>query len=60
VCAVRPGFSRLNLAFFLNDTVINYILEAVKMTVENAWKLLPQVGIHSLEETSVMEDHKIM
>ena len=54
VCA-RPGFARLNLAYFLNDKTINFILEAVKMVTEHAWKLLPQVsGILSPEATSVL------
>ena len=39
---LRPGFARLNLAWFSSDAEVDYILEAVAMTCERAWTLLPQ------------------
>lgn len=39
----RPGFTRLNLPYFYEDEVIDYIIEAVDMVTRHGWKLLPQV-----------------
>ncbi|CAD5112532.1 DgyrCDS1743 [Dimorphilus gyrociliatus] len=39
---LRPGFVRLNLPYFAPEEEIDFILEAVAMTAENAWILLPQ------------------
>ncbi len=38
---LRPGFSRLNLAYFLDDEQVDYVIEAVKLVAEHAWRLLP-------------------
>ena len=38
---LRPGFSRLNLAYFLDDEQINYVVEAVQLIAEHGWQLLP-------------------
>ena len=40
----RPGFSRLNLPFFMCDDGVQFVLEAVAMVAENGWKLLPEVS----------------
>ena len=35
--------TRLNFPYFMNETAIKYIIEAVKMVAREGWKLLPQV-----------------
>ncbi|XP_072020918.1 uncharacterized protein [Amphiura filiformis] len=46
---MKPGFCRLNLPFFFDDEVIDYILEAVDNLATYGWRLLPQftIDIHS-------------
>ena len=39
---LRPGFTRLNLPWFASDEEIDFVLEAVALTCEFAWKLMPQ------------------
>ena len=39
----RPGMTRLNFPYFMNEMAIKYIIEAVKMVAREGWKLLPQV-----------------
>ncbi|XP_067663197.1 uncharacterized protein [Haliotis asinina] len=39
---LRPGFTRLNLPYFMDDACLEFVLEAVKMVADHAWKLLPQ------------------
>ncbi|RUS69527.1 hypothetical protein EGW08_022710, partial [Elysia chlorotica] len=39
---LRPGFVRLNLPYFMTEECLQFVLEAVKMTAEHAWMLLPQ------------------
>ncbi|XP_074654925.1 uncharacterized protein LOC141908683 [Tubulanus polymorphus] len=39
---LRPGFTRLNLPYFANDDEVDFILEAVKLVAENAWRILPR------------------
>ena len=38
----KPGFTRLNLAYFLEDRTADFVIEAVAMVAEHAWRLLPQ------------------
>ncbi|XP_028516147.1 uncharacterized protein LOC110243543 [Exaiptasia diaphana] len=40
--AIRPGFVRLNLPYFISDEHIQFILKAVAMVADHGWKLLPQ------------------
>lgn len=42
----RPGFTRINFPYFLDEDALDFTLEAVKLVAEHGWKLLPQV--HSL------------
>jgi hypothetical protein len=37
--------TRLNFPYFMNETAVKYIIEAVKMVAREGWKLLPQVCI---------------
>ncbi|KAK7474251.1 hypothetical protein BaRGS_00034494, partial [Batillaria attramentaria] len=39
---IRPGFTRLNLPFFMQDDELDFVLQAVTMVAEQGWKLLPQ------------------
>ncbi|XP_071087136.1 uncharacterized protein [Haliotis cracherodii] len=39
---LRPGFTRLNLPYFLDDACLDFVMEAIKMVADHAWKLLPQ------------------
>ena len=38
--SLRPGFVRLNLPYFMADETFNFVIKAVKMVAEHAWKLL--------------------
>lgn len=44
----RPGFTRINLPYFLDEDTLNFALGAVKLLSEHGWKLLPQVGLEAL------------
>ncbi|XP_069696202.1 uncharacterized protein [Periplaneta americana] len=39
---LRPGFARISLPFFMSDSEVAFVLEALKMVATEAWKLLPQ------------------
>ena len=39
---LKPGFTRLNLPWFASDDEIDFILEAVALTCESAWKIMPK------------------
>ena len=43
-CYHRPGFTRLNLPYFISEEQLDFVLQAVAMVTEHGWKLLPQVG----------------
>ena len=43
-CYHRPGFTRLNLPYFISEEQLDFVLQAVVMVTEHGWKLLPQVG----------------
>ncbi|ELU07228.1 hypothetical protein CAPTEDRAFT_190152 [Capitella teleta] len=38
---LKPGFVRFNLAYFLTEETVRYILHAVNMVASHGWKLLP-------------------
>ena len=38
---LRPGFTRFNLAFFFDQTKIDFILNAIQFVSQNGWKFLP-------------------
>lgn len=40
--SLRPGFTRITFPFFMSESEIGYIMEALKMVATEAWKLLPQ------------------
>ncbi|PSN33000.1 hypothetical protein C0J52_19749 [Blattella germanica] len=39
---LRPGFARISLPFFMPDSEVAFVLEALKMVATEGWKLLPQ------------------
>ncbi|XP_046611734.1 uncharacterized protein LOC124301087 isoform X1 [Neodiprion virginianus] len=39
---LRPGFARLSFPFFMSETEVAFVLEALKMVATEGWKLLPQ------------------
>ncbi|XP_072040662.1 uncharacterized protein [Amphiura filiformis] len=39
---LRPGFTRLNLPYFMEEECVDFVLSAVAMVAEHGWKLLPQ------------------
>lgn len=38
---IRPGFTRLNLAYFMSESRIDFILDAIEFICEHGWKFLP-------------------
>ena len=38
---LRPGFVRLSLGFFIDDSKLEFILNAIKFVCEHGWKFLP-------------------
>ncbi|KAK3925055.1 tRNA-cytidine(32) 2-sulfurtransferase [Frankliniella fusca] len=39
---LRPGFARVSIPYFMSDSEIAFVLEALKMVATEGWKLLPQ------------------
>jgi len=39
---IKPGWVRVNFNYFLSETVVDYILDAVDLAATDAWRLLPQ------------------
>ncbi|GAB1609960.1 hypothetical protein Ahia01_001281900 [Argonauta hians] len=39
---LRPGFTRLNLPYFMDDKTLDYVLEALQLVADYGWLLLPQ------------------
>ncbi len=38
---IKPGWVRVNFNYFLTDTVVDYVLDAVHLVASEGWKLLP-------------------
>ncbi len=38
---IKPGWVRVNLAWFLSETVLDYILDAVELVAAQGWRFLP-------------------
>lgn len=43
--SIKPGYTQITLPFFMTETEVGFILEALKMVATEAWKLLPQYEI---------------
>lgn len=52
---LRPGFTRISLPYFITDTEIAFVMEALKMVATEGWKLLPQYVI--IPETGEWRHH---
>ncbi|CAG4937893.1 unnamed protein product [Parnassius apollo] len=52
---MRPGFCRISLPFFMSDTELAFVLEALKMVATEGWKILPQYVINT--ETGQWRHH---
>ncbi|KAL8616794.1 hypothetical protein ACOMHN_017831 [Nucella lapillus] len=39
---LRPGFTRLNLPYFLSQDQLDFVLQAVTLVAQHGWRLLPQ------------------
>jgi selenocysteine lyase/cysteine desulfurase len=37
---IKPGWVRVNFNYFLSDTVVDYIIDAVELVAHDGWKLL--------------------
>ena len=37
---IKPGWVRVNFNYFVSDTVVDYIVEAVRMVARDGWRLL--------------------
>ncbi|KAK2583158.1 hypothetical protein KPH14_009181 [Odynerus spinipes] len=40
--ALRPGFAKLSFPYFMPESEVAFVLEALKMVATEGWKLLPQ------------------
>jgi selenocysteine lyase/cysteine desulfurase len=38
---IKPGWVRVNFNYFVSDTVVDYIIDAVSLIARDGWKLLP-------------------
>ncbi|MEZ5174804.1 MAG: aminotransferase class V-fold PLP-dependent enzyme [Acidimicrobiia bacterium] len=38
---IKPGWIRVNFNYFLSDTVVEFIIDAVNLVATHGWKLLP-------------------
>jgi selenocysteine lyase/cysteine desulfurase len=38
---IKPGWVRVNFNYFITDTVLDYVLDAVHLVAAEGWKLLP-------------------
>jgi len=44
---IKPGWVRVNLNYFISETVFDYILEAVALVAREGWRLLPDYRFDS-------------
>ncbi len=40
---MKPGFTRLNLSYFIGDDEVNFILNAIDFIAQYGWRFLPLV-----------------
>lgn len=43
--SLHPGYTQITLPFYMADSEVGFILEALKMVATEAWKLLPQYDV---------------
>jgi hypothetical protein len=52
---IKPGWVRVNINYFISDTVFEYLLEAVRLVARDGWRLL---GDYDFDVTSGRWTHK--
>jgi hypothetical protein len=52
---IKPGWVRVNFNYFLDDDVVDYIIEAVRMVARDGWRLLAD---YTFEPTSGLWRHR--
>jgi selenocysteine lyase/cysteine desulfurase len=52
---IKPGWVRVNFNYFIPDEEFDYILEAVHLTAEQGWKLLP---LYEFEPATALWRHR--
>ncbi|GBP77900.1 tRNA-cytidine(32) 2-sulfurtransferase [Eumeta japonica] len=61
---LRPGFCRVSLPYFMSESELAFVLEALKMVATEGWKILPQyvvnpeTGQWSHYSNSILRDRK--
>lgn len=43
---LRPGFCRVSLPYFMSESELAFVLEAMKMVATEGWKILPQYVVN--------------
>lgn len=43
---IKPGWVRVNINYFIDDVVLDYIIEAVRLVAREGWRLLPEYRFH--------------
>ena len=38
---IKPGWVRVNLNYFISETIVDYLIEAVRLVAQDGWRLLP-------------------
>jgi selenocysteine lyase/cysteine desulfurase len=38
---IKPGWVRVNFNYFVSSTVVDYVIEAVRLVAQDGWRLLP-------------------
>ncbi|CAF3372127.1 unnamed protein product [Rotaria sp. Silwood2] len=66
---MKPGFTRFNLSYFIDDEEVNYILDSIDFIAQNGWRFLPlymydsKTAIwhprHLLRENHFIEVHQL-
>ena len=49
---IKPGWVRINLNYFVSDTVVDYIVAAVAFVARHGWRLLPRLPLRSRRPAS--------
>ena len=39
--SLRPGFTRMSFPYFVDQSEVNFVLDAVAFVAEHGWKFLP-------------------
>ncbi|GLD96889.1 hypothetical protein PINS_up005572 [Pythium insidiosum] len=59
--ALRPGFTRLNVAYFMDDEEVEYVLSAVHFVATDGWRFLslyeldPKLGVFRHKDQDAIE-----